>query len=1394
MLLLYFNSEKMIVQRKRLEWLYGGPPNACNSCCSCSSFITYSFARPLLDRGRTLANQARDNMTNTALNADDFPSVLFPTKHYQARLQSNWEKEKSTSPLNPKFWKAVIRTNAWWHCIFVAMAGGGRIFGALFLGYFVQQLESVTGGELGFTVLYGCMVLVGTLITSVGHHTFYYFVWTEALRMRVATVGLIYDKTTRLSLTALGRATSGRVFNMAAGDTMRIQFGLMFVPYFVWAPIEAVIILGLLIWEIGWAATIGWFFFVLCFVPLQLVFSRWFAILQFKAAKAADHRIKLTGEVATGAACVKSHCWEEAFIDLVNKARHKEVSILTKIAALRGMNEGIFFSSTTVVGTLIFLVHTFVANEPLSSKSVMVCLQLLLILQLTCAKFLCMGIMGYSQAFISMGRIGKFLMREEVQKQQEQESLLHVAEEQLKVVVPRGDKVVIEFTAASASWDTEETSKEIIHVNDGGDDGTIDSKAGDDNSKYNTAADAATRSVLSGLNFKIKEGQLVMVVGPVGCGKTSLLMTLLSELPISTGSMYVSPDLVSSSSFVSQTPYIQSGSVSENILFGKERNDAHFRRVVKSCALDKDIQALSNGERTLVGEKGVTLSGGQRARVALARACYAQAKFVLLDDPLSAVDPHVASALMENVITASITKGGLGDATSPNTVILCTHQVQFAPKADLLIVLGSNGTVIATGTYEELKNHPALYRDENNVEEKKDVEVKGDIEVEKKEITESEDATKMSGMSGISGVDVEVVADNDENESVEALRQRSTSSTCSTKRALSTTGRTGTSKQEEKDRSEVAEQRQTGVVQWATYAGYMSAGGGWQMFLPLSFCMASGQGVRMFAAWVMTVLAKKSVQRSLSNSNSTYQFAVVAVVVNNSTSRSDMAVPLSELNYEETATLLIVFAFVTLVIALIRSVWFFVALVRSAKTLHGQMIRSVVRAPMKFYDTNPTGRVLNRFSSDLAFADDQMPQSAFDFIGIGFQVLGMVAMAAVANPFVLIVLLPLIYSFLKLRAFYMDTSREIKRVEAMSRSPVFSQLSETLAGLVTIRGFKGDFKSNTTNTQNSTSAVVDRFRTLFNERLDENMSHFFGFIVTARWFGFRLDFINHGFTFSCVAIVLFLRFVVPELGATIIDANLVGLSILYMMQGGDAFQWCVRQAAEVENMMVSIERIREYIALPSEADLTSTPAIKRQLTEKQWPSNSNNNTNTGSGTGLLELKNVCMRYSVNGPNVLNNVSLSIKSGEKVALVGRTGAGKSSLLSALFRLTEPTSGVISIDGVDLKTLGLHDARGAFSIIPQTPWLFSGSIRKNIDPFGVHEDDILWKALGSCQLSTVFQSLDHVLTEAGNNLSTGEKQLVCLARALLSKPSKNFCLLEFFDSLLVIFFRLTIINCF
>ena len=537
------------------------------------------------------------------------------------------------------------------------------------------------------------------------------------------------------------------------------------------------------------------------------------------------------------------------------------------------------FLVTTEIILLTSLLMFSCLGLPMESSSVMVVLQLLLILQLTMAKFLCMAIMGFSQAWISMERIGTFLLSQEVVVQQQGQNV--------------DSNVAIQYQNASASWSSGNPQK-------------VNEPTAAKKSAADTTASAAT--VLSKINVTVQRGDLVVVVGAVGSGKTSLLMSLLSELPLSSGAMYIHPELQSSTSYVGQTPYIQSGTIKDNIIFGLPMDTDRFNKVITACALDSDIRALSNGELTLVGEKGVTLSGGQRARVALARAAYAQANLVLLDDPLSAVDPSVSASLVDNVITADVEEGGLrrrqngltvmektkgtSDSNNSNdsstTVILCTHQVQFANRADIVVVFNPDGSVVS-GSYTELQNHPALFREENEKTE------------EQKQ--EHDDQEQVQQGSTATNIRLAVQGEGEETmaEMMDKLRSLSTtSSTTRDERALSTNssnhggkgggeGEEGTSRQtstrsnmsrsishsfdgidgvdgidltdaektsctvqEAHDRKEIAETRQTGIVQWSTYAGYLQAGGGWCMFLPLTVCMMVGQGMVMFTAWTMT--------------------------------------------------------------------------------------------------------------------------------------------------------------------------------------------------------------------------------------------------------------------------------------------------------------------------------------------------------------------------------------------------------------------------------------------------------------------------------------------------------------------------------------------------------------
>uniref|UniRef100_A0A8C7WG56 Multidrug resistance-associated protein 4 n=1 Tax=Oncorhynchus mykiss TaxID=8022 RepID=A0A8C7WG56_ONCMY len=420
----------------------------------------------------------------------------------------------------------------------------------------------------------------------------------------------------------------------------------------------------------------------------------------------------------------------------------------------------------------------------------------------------------------------------------------------------------------------------------------------------------------------------------------------------------------------------------------------------------------------------------------------------------------------------------------------------------------------------------------------------------------------------------------------------------------------------------------------------------------------------------------------------------------------------------------------TIVFGFLRSLVFFNVLVNSAQTLHNRMFTAILRTPVRFFDINPIGRILNRFSKDIGYLDSLLPWTFVDFIQVFLQILGVIIVAAAVIPWILIPVVPLLVVFLFLRRYFLQTSRDIKRLESTTRSPVFTHLSSSLQGLWTIRAFKAQ----------------QRFQQAFDAHQDLHSEAWFLFLTTSRWFALRLDGICSIFvtltTFGC----LFLR--------DDLKAGAVGLALSYAVTLVGMFQWGVRQSAEVENMMTSVERVVEYTELESEA-----PWETDKRPPPDWPRH-----------GFITFDQVNFSYYADSPPVLKNITAVFRSREKVGIVGRTGAGKSSLISALFRLAEP-DGRISIDGVPTAEIGLHTLRQRISIIPQDPVLFTGTMRKNLDPFSQHTDEDLWNALGEVQLRTVVEELpgrlETMLAESGSNFSVGQRQLVCLARAILRR---------------------------
>jgi ABC-type multidrug transport system fused ATPase/permease subunit len=390
---------------------------------------------------------------------------------------------------------------------------------------------------------------------------------------------------------------------------------------------------------------------------------------------------------------------------------------------------------------------------------------------------------------------------------------------------------------------------------------------------------------------------------------------------------------------------------------------------------------------------------------------------------------------------------------------------------------------------------------------------------------------------------------------------------------------------------------------------------------------------------------------------------------------------------------------------------------------------------MSFFDTTPLGRIVNRFSKDVYSLDESIPQAFFSFFRTFVAVSSILVVIVSTTPLFGILIIPIAFIYYFVARYYLATSRELKRLDSVTKSPIYAHFSETLNGVSTIRAY----------------GKVSEFEELNERKLDTNQRAYYPSISSNRWLAIRLEFLG-----SLIIFGASLFSVISVLYFKSINAAVVGLSVSYALQVTQTLNWMMRMAADVETNIVAVERIKEYIELPSEAP----SRIEENAPGVNWP-----------GSGAIEFYRYSCRYRPGLDLVLKSVNVSIKAGEKVGIVGRSGAGKSSLMLGLFRIVEPAEGTILIDGVDITKIGLDDLRSRITIIPQDSVLFGGSLRENLDPDGNCSDLELWSALRSSHLEKTVEilpgKLDAVIAQNGENFSVGQRQLICLARALLRK---------------------------
>lgn len=1077
--------------------------------------------------------------------------------------------------------------------------------------------------------LYAGILILTSFLSVVVSHSYMLACHHLGMKMRIACCSLIYRKTLKLSKIALIETTIGQMINLLSNDVARFDSSIRYLHYLWIAPLETIVIMYLLYYNAGLTSLSG-FCLIALFMPLQMILGKLASKFRLKTAVKTDERVRSMNEIISGIQVIKMYNWEKYFSNIVENIRKLEIRQIRLASHIRALHVSFskFITRTSIF--LCILAYTLMGNRP-NAEFVYVVQSFYNMIKTAMTNYFPQAVSDVVETYVSIKRIEMFLMFHEVKMPQLTHSQKKIIHSSTPLINASSKKSVgVYLHDVSAKWNP------FLHEN-----------------------------TLSGINFNVGPKQIAVIVGAVGSGKTSLLHVIMKELSISKGIK----DVVGKISYASQEPWLFGGTIRQNIIFGEPFNAKRYERVIKVCALERDFDILPYGDKCIIGDRGVTLSGGQRARINLARAVYKDVDIYLLDDPLSAVDAHVGKMLFDECIMGFL---------KHKCTILVTHQLQYLKSVGKIYVM-RNGKIATSGSYQEIQNS----------DEECSKFFRAHIVEENDDITDDEDSKS--------------------------------SYLC---------------EPTDDEPSETKETRETGSIAGKVYKAYFKAAGGccsvtFVFMLFVITQIASSSADYFIKFWVnleQTRHEQNSRNETLYKSYSDEIY--LEENYNNVLSLGD-DIKKSKLDIFFTTNICF-YVYSTIIVAvivltIIRSVTFYQFCMLASVRMHNTMFARIINGTMRFFNTNCSGRILNRFSKDMGAIDEKLPYVLIDTIQIALNVVAVNIVIASVDTWIMIPTLVIASLFYIYRNIFLRTSRNIKRMEATTRSPVFSHINASLQGLTTIRAF----------------GAQEILRKEFDNFQDIHSSAHYMFLSCNQTFGFWLDF--HCIIYAALVTLSFFFVGNDTYGGS------VGLAITQAMSLTGMFQWGMRQWSELENHMTSVERVVEYTEIDQE--------IKGDEKEppRTWPEH-----------GLLEIESVYLRYAKNEPYVLKNLTFKIKPKEKVGIVGRTGAGKSSIMSALFRLAD-VEGKILIDGICTQDIPLKTMRSKISIIPQEPVLFSGTLRSNLDPFTEYQDKDIWDALEEVELKEVVSELksglDSKVSEGGSNFSLGQRQLICLARAIV-----------------------------
>ncbi|XP_014513599.1 ABC transporter C family member 10 [Vigna radiata var. radiata] len=1031
-------------------------------------------------------------------------------------------------------------------------------------------------------------------IESLSQRQWYFRCRLIGLKVRSLLTAAIYRKQLRLSNSARLMHSGGEIMNYVTVDAYRIgEFPYWF--HQTWTTsFQLCISLVILFRAVGLATIASLVVIVitvLCNTPLAKLQHKF----QTKLMVAQDERLKACSEALVNMKVLKLYAWETKFRNAIERLRKEELKWLYAVQLRKAYNTFLFWSSPVLISAASFGACYFL-SVPLHANNVFTFVATLRLVQDPIRTI--PDVIGVIiQAKVAFTRIVKFLEAPELQS-------ANVTKRSLD------DNMRGSITIKSANFSCE---------------------------------DNVSEPTLRNINLEVRPGQKVAICGEVGSGKSTLLASILREVSMTQGEL----EVYGKFAYVSQTAWIQSGTVRENILFGADMDAEKYQVTLHRSSLLKDLELFPNGDLTEIGERGVNLSGGQKQRIQLARALYKNADIYLLDDPFSAVDAHTATNLFNEYIMEGL---------AGKTVLLVTHQVDFLPAFDYVLLM-SDGEIIEAAPYHHLLSSSQEFQNLVNAHK------------------------ETAGSDRL----VDVTSSQKHSNSSRDIRK------------------TSMEKQYEASKGDQLikqEEREKGDHGFRPYIQYLSQSKGYILFSLAVFSQ-------------LTFVIGQILQNSW-----------MAASVDNPQVSSLKLIVVYLLIGAISSTFLLARSLATVAFGL-----------QSSKSLFLQLLNSLFRAPMSFYDSTPLGRILTRVSSDLNIVDLDVAFSCLFTVAATSNCYANLAVLAVVTWQVLFVSIPMIYFAIRLQKYYFASAKELMRLNGTTKSFVANHLAESVAGAVTIRAFEEE----------------DRFFQKNLDLIDVNASPYFHSFAANEWLIQRLE------TVSAVVLAsAALCMVVLPPGS--FSSGFIGMALSYGLSLNLSLVFSIQNQCNLANYIISVERLNQYMHIPSEAP----EVIEGNRPPANWPV-----------AGRVQIKELQIRYRPDAPLVLRGITCTFEGGHKIGIVGRTGSGKSTLIGALFRLVEPAGGQIVVDGIDICSIGLHDLRSRFAIIPQDPTLFNGTVRYNLDPLSQHSDQEIWEVLGKCQLQEAVQEkeeglgLNSSVVEAGANWSMGQRQLFCLGRALLRR---------------------------